>query len=99
MESNPLSLSFKTNSEAAKYGAKLAGDIGCDSGDMNCLRNASFESIVNVQDNIFIIPGNALPKIISHFLDPFRTNLLDIILTWAPTIDGTTSSIPSNNSR
>jgi carboxylesterase type B len=57
MESNPLSLPFKLNSEAATYGAKLAKDVGCDGGDLNCLRNVTVQSIVGVQDNIFIIPG------------------------------------------
>lgn len=60
MESNPLALPFKPNSEAAKYGAKLASDLGCETDDLNCLRGVSVDSIVSVQDNIFVIPGTII---------------------------------------
>jgi hypothetical protein len=44
--------------------------------DTTCLRAVPYEKIVSVQDGLFVIP------------DPFRADLLDIALTWAPVIDG-----------
>jgi len=75
MESNPLGLPFKTLDIATEYGDKLCGMLGCPPDNMECLRNIPPDSIVEIQDTIFVIP------------DPFRNDLLDVALMWAPVID------------
>jgi len=75
MESNPFGLPFMDISQATAVGNKFASLVGCDDDDLVCLRNISVDDVVNQQNNVFVIP------------DPFRQNLLDIALTWAPVID------------
>ncbi len=43
IESNPLGLPLRDNSDASEYGAKLASKINCTRDDLACMRSVSAE--------------------------------------------------------
>ena len=63
MESNPLGLPIKTTSQAIYWGDKLASKLGCSDGtDVDCLRGISADTIANVEDDIFVVPGKKIMR-------------------------------------
>jgi acetylcholinesterase/cholinesterase len=76
VQSDPLTLGFKTQHDALEMSKKYAKDQGCDWHDLTCLRNANISTILAAQKA-------AQSKIdLLHVLGGF--------MPWLPTIDGTT---------
>src|SRR4029434_5600868 len=74
MESNPLSLPYKSVAQASKPGQCLQEMLECT--DLACMRSKPFEQIVSIQSD----PQILLQGLLNGFAG---------FLVWAPAVDGT----------
>ncbi|XP_077862235.1 crystal protein-like [Saccoglossus kowalevskii] len=75
MESNPLSLPLRSRLGAEILGSYFAAELGCKTGDINCMRSKHVDEIVSAQQNTS-----------TKIVNPFR--LLELFEPWGPYIDG-----------
>jgi carboxylesterase type B len=76
MESNPLSLPYKSPSQATAYATIFQTVLGCEIGGLDCLRGKSAADLVTAQVDKLLIGAGLL-------------NGFSGFLVWAPVIDGT----------
>eukprot|EP00163_Fabomonas_tropica_P010747 TRINITY_DN2099_c2_g1_i2.p1 TRINITY_DN2099_c2_g1~~TRINITY_DN2099_c2_g1_i2.p1 ORF type:complete len:371 (-),score=108.24 TRINITY_DN2099_c2_g1_i2:775-1887(-) len=74
MLSNPWSLAMKDTDTATKMGDKMTKELGCDEGDVACLRNATSDAVITAQYDV----QNKF-----YLSDP-----LLLFYPWTPTVDG-----------
>lgn len=75
IQSSPMSIPFKTYNEFAALYVYFADEIGCQLGDINCLRKKSYEEILEAQ------------MIVEKKVSSLR--LLEFFESWLPWTDGT----------
>jgi carboxylesterase type B len=61
LESNPIGLNYRTSQQALVQGAQLAKFLDCAADDIDCMKGASWEEIVNTQQRCldFALPLNS----------------------------------------
>lgn len=74
IQSSPMSIPFRTYDEFAALYVYFADELGCQVGDLNCLRNKTYEEIVEAQ------------LIVEKKVSSIR--LLEFFEPWLPWIDG-----------
>ncbi|XP_070541617.1 cAMP-regulated D2 protein-like [Ptychodera flava] len=74
VESNPLTLPFKTRIESVILGDYLATELNCSRGDITCLRSKDANDIVAAQQTVS-----------SKIVNPFR--LMELFEPWGPHLD------------
>ena len=80
MQSNPVSLPFKEDTDGRKLGDLFAKHLGCKADDLVCLRNASVDQVLQAQHDAQ-----------QHF-NPLIP--LDVFLPWTPTVGTGPTSLP-----